>query len=390
MRAFFPTFPRREYSFARRTSPCRTTSILSMRGECKRKLRSTPTPCAMRRTINASLAPLPRQPMTMPSKIWMRSRVPSTTLACTFTVSPGINVGTFLRWDSASSRLMTLDTAYKDNTPDPLLPLLAVEQVRAATARPLGRLSAAPALDLRMVARAKHLGDGMPLELRGPGVVRVFEEMLVEGFVFGRFFGPEHPGDQPADGIDHHHRGELAAGQHVVANRDLLVDQVRGNPLIDALIPSADQIEVILAGKLAHQPLVEQFTLRRQQDHRPFARARAYRFEDRLRLQHHPRAAAIGDIVDLPVAVVRVVAEVMDAQRDQPAGQSPSSDAGAEGAGEHLWEEGQDLDDHAFVSSGRSTVIVPSAGAMERTTLRIIGIKISWSPSVTRKTSFAA
>src|SRR6266849_717081 len=70
----------------------------------------------MRRTVKASLAPLPRQPMTMPSKIWIRSRVPSTTLACTFTVSPGIKVGTFLRWDSASSRLMTLDTAYKDIT----------------------------------------------------------------------------------------------------------------------------------------------------------------------------------------------------------------------------------------------------------------------------------
>src|SRR5260370_39276212 len=52
--------------------------------------------------------------MTMPSKIWIRSRVPSTTLACTFTVSPGIRVGTLLRRDSASRRLMTLDTAYKD------------------------------------------------------------------------------------------------------------------------------------------------------------------------------------------------------------------------------------------------------------------------------------
>src|SRR6202171_998188 len=119
----------------------------------------------------------------MPSKIWIRSRVPSTTLACTFTVSPGIKVGTFLRWDSASSRLMTLDTAYKDITPDPQLPLV-VDQVRTATARPFGRLGAAPALDLGMVTRAQHLGDCMPFEFRRPGVVRVLEEILVEGFVF--------------------------------------------------------------------------------------------------------------------------------------------------------------------------------------------------------------
>src|ERR1700732_4549341 len=186
----------------------------------------------------------------------MRSRVPSTTLACTLTVSPGIKVGTFLRWDSSSSRLMMLDTAYKDNTPDSPLPLLAVEQVRAATARPLGRLGAAPALDLGMVTRAKHLGDGMPFGLRGPRVVRVLEEMLVEGFVFGRLFGPQYPGDQPADRIDHHQRGELAAGQHVVPDGDFLVDQVRGDPLINSLVPSADQIEVFVAGKLADQPLV--------------------------------------------------------------------------------------------------------------------------------------
>src|SRR3981081_2182254 len=105
----------------------------------------------MRRTGKDSLAPLPRQPMARPWKIWIRSRVPSTTLACTFTVSPGMRVGTFLRWDSSSSRLMTLDTAYKDTPRDPKLPRLTVEQVRTATARPLGGLGAAPALDLRVV-----------------------------------------------------------------------------------------------------------------------------------------------------------------------------------------------------------------------------------------------
>src|SRR5216683_4177878 len=172
----------------------------------------------MRRTVKASLAPLPRQPMTMPSKIWIRSRVPSTTLACTFTVSPGIKVGTFLRWDSASSRLMTLDTAYKDITLDPPLRLVVVEQVGAATARPFHRPGTAPALDLGVVARAQHVGDGMSLELRRPGVVRVLEKVLVEGFVFWRFFGPQHPGDQPTDSVDHDHGGEFASRQHVVTD----------------------------------------------------------------------------------------------------------------------------------------------------------------------------
>src|SRR5207245_10894361 len=147
-----------------------------MRGECTRKLRSTPTPWAIRRTVKASFVPLPRHPMTMPSKIWIRSRVPSTTLACTLTVSPGIKVGTFLRWDSASSRLMTLDTAYKDITPDPELPPV-VEQVRAAAAGPFRGLGSAPALDLRVVARAQDLGNRMPFERGRSGVVRILEEL---------------------------------------------------------------------------------------------------------------------------------------------------------------------------------------------------------------------
>src|SRR5260370_18391847 len=125
--------------------------------------------------------------MTMPSKIWIRSRVPSTTLACTFTVSPGIKVGTFLRWDSASSRLMTLDTAYKDITLDPPLPLV-VEQVGAATARPFRHLGTAPALDLGVVARPQHVGDRMSLQLPRPRLMRVLEKWLVEAFVFVRFF----------------------------------------------------------------------------------------------------------------------------------------------------------------------------------------------------------
>ena len=66
--------------------------------------------------------------------------------------------------------------------PDSRLPLV-VEQVRAATASPFGSLGAAPALDLRMVARAQHLGNGMPFEFGGAGVVRILEEMLVEGLV---------------------------------------------------------------------------------------------------------------------------------------------------------------------------------------------------------------
>ncbi len=56
-------------------------------------MRSTPTPKDCLRTVNVSRAPWPWRLMTTPSKTWMRRRVPSITWKCTFTRSPGANVG---------------------------------------------------------------------------------------------------------------------------------------------------------------------------------------------------------------------------------------------------------------------------------------------------------
>src|SRR5207237_9222267 len=105
------------------------------------------------------------------------------------------------------------------------------------------------------------------------------------------------------------------------------------------------------------------------------------------RLQDHAGAAAVGNVVHLPMAIVRVVAQVMNPQRDQTTGEAASSDPGAKRPGKHLGKERQDLDDHGCASSRRSTIIMPSAGAIERTTLRIIGVKTSPSRPVTRSTS---
>src|SRR6267143_2379404 len=170
----------------------------------------------MRRTVKICFVPLPRQPITMPSKIWIRSLVPSTTFACTLTESPGIKDGRFLRWASASSRSMTLDTAYKDNTP--LRHGLMLEQIGTAAARALSGLGTAPALDLGMMAGEQHLGHLVTLEDRGSRVVRVFQELIRKRLVLGRLLRTQHSGDQAAHGIDQHHRGELTTREHVVTD----------------------------------------------------------------------------------------------------------------------------------------------------------------------------
>src|SRR5712664_1229470 len=65
------------------------TRILSILGECSGKVRSTPTPYEMRRTVNEAEVPAPRLRMTTPSKACSRSFSPSTTLTDTRIVSPG-------------------------------------------------------------------------------------------------------------------------------------------------------------------------------------------------------------------------------------------------------------------------------------------------------------
>src|SRR5512145_2741489 len=76
---------------------------------CRGKIRSTPVPKDTLRTVIVARAPLPRRPITSPSKTWTRSR--SVSLALPFssftevsltrtwtrTVSPGLSCGSFFR-----------------------------------------------------------------------------------------------------------------------------------------------------------------------------------------------------------------------------------------------------------------------------------------------------
>src|SRR3989441_4280283 len=97
IRAAFPASRRRKYSFARRTRPFRINPISAIDGACSGKIRSTPTPAEILRTVNVSLMPPPRRAMQMPSNAWRRSFSPSRTRTITRTVSPGAKAGMLSR-----------------------------------------------------------------------------------------------------------------------------------------------------------------------------------------------------------------------------------------------------------------------------------------------------
>src|SRR5262249_41731288 len=139
MRAALPFRSRRKYSFARRTFAVRSTSILSMTGECSGKIRSTPWPNDTLRTVNVARAPPRCIPITMPSNTWMRSLSPSRTFTCTFTVSPGLIAGRL-----ASCPRSTVSTAFMTFSPcvsshiggDPCTPPSSPPSPRASSPPP--------------------------------------------------------------------------------------------------------------------------------------------------------------------------------------------------------------------------------------------------------------
>ena len=53
----------------------------------------------------------------------------------------------------------------------------------------------------------------------------------------------EHSGDGPRDGVDEYAGGDLASGEHVVADRDLLVDGEFQRAFVDALVMPAQEYE---------------------------------------------------------------------------------------------------------------------------------------------------
>ena len=67
----------------------------------------------------------------------------------------------------------------------------------------------------------------------------------------------QHPRQQPRHRIHQHHRRQLAARQHEIAQRDFIGHQMLAHPLVHALIVPADQRNARLSGQFARDLLVK-------------------------------------------------------------------------------------------------------------------------------------
>src|SRR4029077_7378256 len=118
---------------------------------------------------------------------------------------------------------------------------------------PKAGLLATPLLHLGVIPREQDLGD-LPAAVAGrPGVVRVFGrplQRLAVGLLHGALGIAEGARQLAQHCVRDHHRGQLAAGEDVAADRDRLVGEVLGDALIEALVAPTEQRDMWLGGEL--------------------------------------------------------------------------------------------------------------------------------------------
>ena len=215
--------------------------------------------------------------------------------------------------------------------------------------------------DKRLLPFPLLLAGEVPVEqdLRHPpfaehrrfGPLGVFEQAFDgEGIVLGRVRVAQGARRQPADGVHQHQRGQLAAGEHKVADRDDARGEVLPNAFVKRLIASADQREMRETSQLARHFLVEAFALRAEQNHRAGGRRAEHALDggkDRFGLHHHPPAPAVGCIIGGVVLVGSPVADVVRAHLDQPVLNRAFQDADIEIRLKYLRKEAEHVKSHS-------------------------------------------
>src|SRR6185295_555867 len=187
-------------------------------------MRSTPWPNDTLRTVNEALVPPRCRPITTPSKIWMRSLSPSRTLTCTLTVSPALIAGRSASCDFSTSSIAPMSRSFKvlQHLSFFVVQTGFVQQIRPPFERPAERFPFPPAPNLRVIARQQHVGHAERGDFRRPRELRKIQQPAAERILHDRLLVADHARHEARDRVEDHQRRQLPAGQHVVADRQLL------------------------------------------------------------------------------------------------------------------------------------------------------------------------
>src|SRR4029077_5657838 len=134
--------------------------------------------------------------------------------------------------------------------------------------RSFSRLAAAPLLDAGVVAREEHVGDQQPPIVGGTRELRPSGGLFREAVLRQRLRISDYAGHQPGHSVDEYHRGDLAAAQNIVADRDLARGQPGADAVVDALVSTAHDDQAWLPRQLGGEAPGRGFAPRHHPDAR--------------------------------------------------------------------------------------------------------------------------
>ena len=175
----------------------------------------------------------------------------------------------------------------------------------------------APFRDFAVVTREENVGDFHATEVGGLGVLGIFEVVAVRERLDKRgSFATQNARNEADDGVDQDEGGQFPAGQNVVSEGELVVNEGQ-DALVVAFVMGANDniVRVFVGGLREFSRLVfgpESAFRGREEDFRGFI----FRFygldggKKGLRAEKHAVAAAVRGVVDGLVGAEAEVAEV--------------------------------------------------------------------------------
>src|SRR3954447_11348391 len=193
-----------------------------------------------------------------------------------------------------------------------------------------------------MIPRPQHFGDRAPFPCYRPGIVRIFQETLLEALLLSAGGRAHYPGKQSHASIEDHHGAKLAAREDVVADRDLFERSRVEDSLVEPLEAAGEEDDALAGGEFANTGLRQRLASRGERHHRPPVSNTVERRGNDVRTEHHPRPATRGRVVDAAVLVGREFADVLRFEAPNALLESATGETCAERSRKHVRIKGED------------------------------------------------
>jgi hypothetical protein len=202
-----------------------------------------------------------------------------------------------------------------------------------------------------VITRQQHIGNAFPAVFGWSRVLRVLKKAGCVRVVGDRFLAMTHgTGQEPDDGVDDYEGRNLPSSEDIIPNTDFFCGKRCAGPFIDAFIPAADKYDVLVSGQPFGVTLAIGVALGREYDDGSIRwwTDGIKGFKQWFGAHDHAWAAAEGRIIDGAMAVVGVVAEIVNLDMGETRSLGTTDDACTKYGLEHFREDGDDVNFHGI------------------------------------------